>query len=124
MAKTVAEIDGDSSGLVSELGKAKTAMGGVEASGKKLSDQLRDVADQADVAAGALVNKIGGPGAIKARAGVGAAFVAAETAMGAFTSSMSAFASTQGAAGEKAMADLDTAVNELQGQLFTAVMGS
>ena len=124
MAKTVAEIDGDSSGLVSELGKAKTAMGGVEASGKKLSDQLRDVADQADVAAGALVNKIGGPGAIKAMAGVGAAFVAAETALGAFTSSMSAFASTQGAAGEKAMADLDTAVNELQGQLFTAVMGT
>lgn len=34
MAKTVAEIDGDSSGLVSELGKAKTALGGVEASGK------------------------------------------------------------------------------------------
>jgi hypothetical protein len=124
MAKTVAEIDGDSSGLVSELGKAKTAMGGVEASGKKLSDQLRDVADQADVAAGALVNKIGGPGAIKAMAGVGAAFVAAETALGAFSSSMSAFASTQGAAGERAMADLDTAVNELQGQLFTAVMGT
>jgi hypothetical protein len=82
------------------------------------------VADQADVAAGALVNKIGGPGAIKAMAGVGAAFVAAETALGAFSSSMSAFASTQGAAGERAMADLDTAVNELQGQLFTAVMGT
>jgi hypothetical protein len=124
MAKTVAEIDGDSSGLVSELGKAKTAMGGVEASGKKLSDQLRDVADQADVAAGALVNKIGGPGAIKAMAGVGAAFVAAETALGAFTSSMNAFASTQGAAGQQAMADLDAAVNDLQGQLFTAVMGT
>jgi hypothetical protein len=37
---------------------------------------------------------------------------------------MSAFAATQGAAGQKAMADLDTALNELQGQLFTAVMGT
>lgn len=37
---------------------------------------------------------------------------------------MNAFASTQGAAGERAMADLDTAVNELQGQLFTAVLGT
>jgi hypothetical protein len=124
MAKTVAEIDGDSSGLVSALDKGKVGMEKLEAEGKKLTDQLRDVADQADVAAGALVNKIGGPAAIKAMAGVGAAFAAAETALGAFSSSMSAFASTQGAAGAKAMADLDTAVSELQGQLFTAVMGT
>jgi hypothetical protein len=135
MAKTVAEIDGDSSGLVSELDKAKTALGDMgtkgkksiddlDKAGKKLTDQLRDVADQADVAAGALVNKIGGPTAIKAIAGVGGAFVVAENALAAFSSSMSAYASTQGAAGQQAMADLDTALNELQGQLFTAVMGT
>jgi hypothetical protein len=124
MAKTVAEIDGDSSGLVKELGQAQKAMVDMGAQGKKLTDQLRDVADQADVAAGALVNKIGGPTAIKAIAGIGGAFVVAEGALGAFSASMSAFASTQGAAGQQAMADLDEALNELQGQLFTAVMGT
>jgi hypothetical protein len=124
MAKTVAEIDGDSSGLVKELGQAQKAMVDMGAQGKKLSDQLKDVADQADVAAGALVNKIGGPTAIKAIAGIGGAFVVAEGALGAFSASMSAFASTQGAAGQQAMADLDEALNELQGQLFTAVLGT
>ena len=124
MAKTVAEIDGDSSGLVKELDQAKKAMVDLGGQGKKLTDQLRDVADQADVAAGALVNKIGGPTAIKAIAGIGGAFVVAESALAAFSSSMAAYASTQGAAGQQAMADLDEALNELQGQLFTAVMGT
>ena len=124
MAKTVAEIDGDSSGLVKELDKAKTAMVDLGGQGKKLTDQLKDVADQADVAAGTLVNKIGGPTAIKAIAGIGGAFVAAESALAAFSGSMAAYASTQGAAGQQAMADLDDALNELQGQLFTAVMGT
>jgi hypothetical protein len=76
------------------------------------------------VAAGALVNKIGGPTAIKAIAGIGGAFVVAEGALAAFSSSMAAYASTQGAAGQQAMKDLDEALNELQGQLFTAVMGT
>ena len=124
MAKTVAEIDGDSSGLVKELDQAKKAMVDLGGQGKKLTDQLRDVADQADVAAGNLVNKIGGPTAIKAIAGIGGAFVVAESALAAFSSSMAAYASTQGAAGQQAMADLDEALNELQGQLFTAVMGT
>jgi hypothetical protein len=124
MARAVATLEGDSSSLVSAIDKAKGSMQKLDVEGKKLTDQLRDVADQADVAAGALVNKIGGPGAIKAIAGVGAAFVAAETALGAFSASMSAYASTQGAAGQQAMADLDKAVNELHGQLFTAVMGT
>ena len=124
MARAVATLEGDSSSLVSAIDKAKGSMTKLEVEGKKLTDQLRDVADEADKAAGALVNKIGGPTAIKAIAGIGAAFVGAESALGAFSSSMSAFAATQGAAGQKAMADLDTALNELQGQLFTAVMGT
>ena len=124
MPKAVAILDGDSSGLVKSMDDAKVAMQKMEGSGKKLTDQLRDVADEADKAAGALVNKIGGPTAIKAMAGVGAAFAGAGVALGAFSSSMSAFAATQGAAGAKAMADLDTALNELQGQLFTALVGT
>lgn len=124
MPKAVAILDGDSSSLVKSIDDAKVAMQKMEGSGKKLTDQLRDVADEADKAAGALVNKIGGPTAIKAIAGIGGAFVGAQTALGAFSSSMSAFAATQGAAGAKAMADLDTALNELQGQLFTALVGT
>jgi hypothetical protein len=124
MPKTVAILEGDSSGLVSSIQDAKVAMQKLEGEGRKLTDQLRDVADQADVAAGKLVQKIGGPTAIKAIAGVTAGFAAAQTALGAFTGSMQAFAATQGEKGAKAMADLDIAVNKLQGQLFTAVMGT
>jgi len=124
MPKAVAILEGDSSGLVKSINDAKGAMQKLEGEGQKLTDQLRDVADQADIAAGNLVQKIGGPTAIKAIAGVTAGFAAAQTALGTFTGSMQAFAATQGAAGAKAMADLDTAVNELQGQLFTAVMGT
>jgi len=124
MARAVATLEGDSSSLVDAIDKAKGSMQKLDVEGKKLTDQLRDVADEADKAAGALVNKIGGPTAIKAIAGVTAGFAAAQTALGIFSGSMSAFAATQGAAGQKAMADLDTALNELQGQLFTAVMGT
>jgi len=124
MARAVATLEGDSSSLVKAIDDAKGSMQKLDVEGKKLTDQLRDVADEADKAAGALVNKIGGPTAIKAIAGVTAGFAAAQTALGIFSGSMSAFAATQGAAGQKAMADLDTALNELQGQLFTAVMGT
>ena len=60
MARTVAEIDGDSSGLVGALDKGRDGMAKMEASGKKLSDQLREVTDKADQAAGAIVEKISG----------------------------------------------------------------
>jgi len=123
MAKAVVTLEGDSSSLVKSIDDAKGAMTKLEAGGRKLTDQLRDVADEADKAAGSLVNKIGGPTAIKAIAGIGAAFAAAQTALGAFSGSMQAFAATQGAAGQKAMARLDTALNELQGSLYEAVTG-
>lgn len=124
MPKAVAILEGDSTGLVKSINDAKGAMQKLEGEGKKLTDQLRDVADEADKAAGSLVQRIGGPTAIKAIAGVTAGFAAAQTALGAFSGSMQAFAATQGAAGQKAMADLDASLNELQGQLFTAVMGT
>lgn len=124
MPKAVAVLEGDSTDLVQSIEKAKGAMQKLEGEGRKLTDQLRDVADEADKAAGSLVQRIGGPTAIKAIAGVTAGFAAAQTALGAFSGSMQAFAATQGAAGQKAMADLDASLNELQGQLFTAVMGT
>jgi hypothetical protein len=124
MARAVATLEGDSSSLVKSMENAKGSMQKLDVEGKKLTDQLRDVADEADKAAGALVNKIGGPTAIKAMAGVGAAFTGASVALGALSSSMSAFYSTQGEAGAKAMADIDMAMNKMSSQLFTAVMGT
>jgi hypothetical protein len=124
MARAVATLEGDSSSLVDAIDKAKGSMQKLDVQGKKLTDQLRDVADEADKAAGALVNKIGGPTAIKAIAGVTAGFAAAQTALGAFSGSMQAFYSTQGEKGAKAMADIDAALSKMQSQLFTAVIGT
>ena len=124
MAKAVVTLEGDSSSLVTSIDKAKGSMQKLEVEGKKLTDQLRDVADEADKAAGALVNKIGGPGAIKAIAGVGAAFAGAGIALDALSGSMSAFYATQGDKGAQAMADIDKALNELTATLFKAVMGT
>ena len=104
MAKTVAEIDGDSSGLVSSLDKAKAAMGKLEDGGKKLTDQLRDVADQADIAAGNLISKIGGPGAITAIGGIGIAFAGVGKAVDLVGQSMDSFYNAQGDKGAAAMA--------------------
>jgi hypothetical protein len=124
MPKAVAILEGDSSSLVKSINDAKGAMQKLEGEGRKLTDQLRDVADEADKAAGNLVNKIGGGTAIKAIAGVTAGFAAAQTALGAFSGSMQAFYSTQGEAGAKAMEDIDMALNKMSSQLFTAVMGT
>ena len=124
MAKAVVTLEGDSSSLVKSIDSAKGSMQKLEVEGKKLTDQLRDVADSADVAAGKLVNKIGGPTAIKAIAGVGAAFAGAGIALDALSGSMSAFYATQGDKGAQAMADIDKALDEMTSKLFTAVMGT
>ena len=124
MAKTVAEIDGDSSGLVSALDKGAQGMAKLGAQGKKLTDQLRDVADQADVAAGNLISKIGGPGAITAIGGVGIAFAGVGKALDAVGASMDSFYNAQGDKGAAAMASINQAMDDLKGSLFEAVVGT
>ena len=123
MAKTVAEIDGDSSGLVSELGKAKGAMGDLGAQGKKLSDQLKSVADDADIAAGNLVNKLGGPSAIKAIAGVGLAFEGASRLAGAFLDSSEALFRSYGDEGQKVWDNAEKSLFAIKGAFAEAVLG-
>ena len=122
MAKTVAEIDGDSSGLVSELGKAKTAMGKVGDSGKKLSDQLKEVGDQADIAAGNLVNKLGGPNAIKAIGGATIAFAAAQQGVQMFLDSSEKLFRAYGAEGQAVWDDLEKQLFDIQGAFAKAVL--
>jgi len=122
MAKTVAEIDGDSSGLVSELGQAKKAMGDLGTQGKKLSDQLKDVADQADVAAGNLINKIGGPNAIKAIAGVGAGFAIAQQGVQMFLDSSEKLFRSYGNEGQAVWDNLEKQLNSLNGSFAKVVL--
>ena len=123
MARTVAEIDGDSSGLVSELGKAKKSMGDLGTEGKKLTTQLKDVADQADIAAGNLVNKIGGPNAIKAIGGVGLAFEGASRLVGAFMDSSEALFRSYGEEGQKAWDATEKSLQAVKGAFAEAVLG-
>jgi len=122
MAKTVAEIDGDSSGLVSALDKGKAGMKKMEDSGKKLSDQLRDVADQADVAAGNLINKVGGPNAIKAIAGITAGFAIAEKGVTMFLDSSEKLFRSYGTTGQALWDDLEKQLNSIQGSFAKAVL--
>ena len=124
MAKTVAEIDGDSSGLVGALDKGAQGMVKLGAQGKKLTDQLRDVADQADVAAGNIISKIGGPGAITAIGGIGIAFAGVGKVVDLVGQSMDAFYNAQGDKGAAAMASITQAMDDLKGSLFTAVVGT
>ena len=134
MAKTVAEIDGDSSGLVDSLDKAKSALGDLgtkgkksiddlDKAGKKLSDQLKSVADDADVAAGNLVSKLGGPGAIKAIAGVGLAFEGASRLAGAFLDSSEALFKSYGDEGQKVWDDTEKSLFAVKGAFAEAVLG-
>lgn len=123
MARTVAEIDGDSSGLVGALDKGKAGMEKMEAEGKKLSDQLREVTDSVDKAAGSLVNKIGGPKAITAIAGVGAALGAAKMGADFFLNSVEKLFKSMGDEGMKVWNDVEKALDSITGAFAKAVLG-
>ena len=123
MAKTTAVIDGDSSGLVGALDKGKAGMEKMEAEGKKLSDQLREVTDSVDKAAGALVQKIGGPTAIKAIAGVGAAMGAAKMVTDAFLGSAESLFKSFGDEGVKVWDETEKSLFAIKGAFAEAVLG-
>jgi hypothetical protein len=123
MAKTVAEIDGDSSGLVSALDKGRDGMVKMEASGKKLSDQLREVTDKADQAAGAIVEKIGGPKAIAALGGAGLALGGAKMAADFFLNSVEKLFKSMGDEGMKVWNDVEKALDSITGAFAKAVLG-
>lgn len=123
MARAVAEIDGDSSGLVGALDQGKKGMEKLEAEGKKLSDQLREVTDSADKAAGALVQRIGGPTAIKAIAGVGIAFGAAKMGVDAFLGSAESLFKSFGDEGMKVWDETEKGLFAIKGAFAEAVLG-
>jgi len=123
MARTVAEIDGDSSGLVGALDKGRDGMAKMEASGKKLSDQLREVTDKADQAAGAIVERIGGPKAIAALGGAGIALGGAKMAADFFLNSVEKLFKSMGDEGMKVWDDVEKSLDAISGAFAKAVLG-
>lgn len=122
-ATTTAKIDGDSTGLVSALDKGGKAMEDVKADARKLSDQLKEVADDADKAAGALVQSVGGPGAIKAMAGIGAAVGIAKAGVEAFLDSSESLFRSYGEAGQKVWDETEKSLFAIKGAFAEAVLG-
>ena len=123
VAGAVVTIDGDSSGLVGALQKGEKALGGVKDESAKLSDQLREVTDAADVAAGALVKKLGGPGAIKAIAGVTAGLAAAKSAADFFLESAENLFKSYGEEGQKVWDEAEKSLFAIKGAFAEAVLG-
>lgn len=123
VAGAVVTIDGDSGGLVGALQKGEKALGGVKTEARKLTDQLREVADDADKAAGALVEKIGGPGAIKAIGGVGLAMGVAKAGVEAFLGSAESLFKSFGDEGQKVWDQTEKSLFAIKGAFAEAVLG-
>jgi len=124
MADLTVSIDGDSKGLVGSLQKADGAMGDMRQEAKKLSDQLREVADDADKAAGELITKLGGPGAIKAIAGVGIAFEAIKTGVETFIDSSERMFQSYGPEGMAMWDKVEQSLRGVNGAFAEASLGS
>jgi hypothetical protein len=123
MADTVVTIGGDSTGLQGAFKDAGKSAGTVKVEAKKLSDQLKEVADDADKAAGALAQKLGGPGAIKAIAGVGAAMGIAKAGVDAFLDSSENLFKSYGDEGMKVWDETEKSLFAVKGAFAEAVLG-
>jgi hypothetical protein len=123
MADTVVTIGGDSTGLQGAFKDAGKSAGTVKVEAKKLSDQLKEVADDADKAAGALAQKLGGPGAIKAIGAVGIAVGVAKAGVEAFLDSSEALFKSYGDEGQKVWDDTEKSLFAIKGAFAEAVLG-
>jgi hypothetical protein len=123
VAGAVVTIDGDSSGLVSALQKGEKGIDDVRQSADKLSDQLREVADDADKAAGAMIQKLGGPAAVKAIAGVTAGFAIAKQGVDAFLDSAENLFKSYGEEGQKVWDETEKSLFAVKGAFAEAVLG-
>jgi hypothetical protein len=123
MADTVVTIGGDSSGLQDAFKGATKSADTMKVEAKKLTDQLREVGDEADKAAGAFVQKLGGAGAIKAIAGVGTAVGIAKAGVEAFLDSSEALFKSYGDEGQKVWDDTEKSLFAIKGAFAEAVLG-
>ena len=123
MADTVVTIGGDSTGLQDAFVDAGKKAEGLKTDAKKLTDQLKEVADEADKAAGAFVQKFGGPGAIKAIGGIGVAFAGAKTVVESFLDSSEALFRSYGEEGQKVWDETEKKLFAVKGAFAAAVLG-
>lgn len=121
---TTVTIDGNSTGLVDSLEKAKDSVKTVQTEAVKLSKQFKDVADDADKAAGSFVKNLGGGAAIKAIGGIGIAMGGVKIAVDAVLGSAESLFSTMGEDGARASAEISTKMAEFGSALVKVVTGS
>jgi hypothetical protein len=122
VAGAVVTIDGDSSGLVGALQKGEKALADVKQGARKLSEQLKEVGDDADKAAGDLMQKLGGPGAVKAIAGIGIAMGAAKAGVDMFLDSSEKLFRSYGDQGQVIWDDLEKSLFNIQGAFAKAAL--
>lgn len=125
--ESAAKAAGDAADAARKLGAdAKAAGSGIDkATGeaRKLSDQLREVADDADKAAGAMAQKIGGPGAIKALGAMGIAAGVAKAGVETFLDSSEALFKSYGEEGQKVWDETEKSLFAIKGAFAEAVLG-
>jgi hypothetical protein len=123
-----AKASGDAAEAARKLGTdAKAAGSGMDkATGeaRKLTDQLKEVGDDLDVAAGKMIEGIGGPKAIKAIAGAGIALGGLQQVVGAFLDSSEALFKSWGEEGIKVWDVTERGLFKLKGQLAGSVLGT
>lgn len=97
-----------------------------EAAGKarKLTEQLREVGDEADVAAGQLVEKFGGAGAIKSLANVGIAFAGIKEGVEMFNDSAEKMFRGFGEDGQKVWDNVERSLFKIKGAFAETIIGT
>jgi len=125
--EAAAKAAGDAADAARKLGAdAKGAGSGMDkATGeaRKLSKQIKDVADDMDVAAGKMVQGLGGGGAIKALGGVSIAFGAVTAGAQAFMGSAESLFNSFGEEGQKVWGETTKSIDEIKGAFAEAVLG-
>ena len=123
-----ATASNDAAAAAKKLGdNAKGATSGIDDAtneSKKLTKQLKDVGDEIDVAAGKMINGIGGPGAIKAIGFAGIALAGVGKVADEFMKSSEALFKTWGAEGEQAFSLATKKSNDMAGAFAGAILGT
>lgn len=123
-----ATASNDAAAAAKKLGdNAKGATSGIDEAtneSKKLTKQLKDVGDEIDVAAGKMINGIGGPGAIKAIGFAGIALAGVQQVAAQFMKSSEALFKTWGSEGEAAFSLATKKSNDMAGAFAGAILGT
>lgn len=123
--QATAEIGKTADALNNKLSGGKSAAGltSIKAESGKLSDMLKQVAKDADMAAGGIVNGMGGVAAIKAAGAIGLGITTVTTALTGFNSMAVAAFQRYGDEGNAAASKVSTAFDELMGVFTDAIVG-